>query len=181
MNESNIHEPWNSFLHELDNFLDEETTLHCFGGFVVTEVYGSLRKTMDVDVVSVIPRYLSLLDFAGRGSALHKKHMVYLDRVGIATVPENYNERLTEVFSGHFEKLRLLAFDPYDIALSKLERNRELDRVDVSYLANVVPFDLNILERRYFEELRPYLGIPEREDLTLKLWIEMITEDRTRA
>lgn len=179
MNSSIIHEPWNSFLRELDEFLDEEAMLHCFGGFVVTEVYGSLRKTADVDVISVIPRYLSLLEFAGRGSALHKKHMVYLDRVGIATVPENYDERLTEVFSGHFKKLRLFAMDAYDIALAKLERNRELDRVDVLYLADLVPFDLKVLERRYYDELRPYLGIPEREDLTLKLWIEMIEETRS--
>lgn len=178
MNDRIIHEPWDSFLRELDNFLEEETTLHCFGGFVVTEVYGSLRKTADVDVVSVIPRYPSLLEYAGRGSALHRKHKVYLDRVGIATVPENYEERLTEVFSGHYEKLRLFAFDAYDIALAKMERNRELDRADVLYLAKLVPFDLDVLKHRYHQELRPYLGIPEREDLTLKLWIEMIEEDR---
>ncbi len=179
MNDQIIHEPWKSFLHDLDSLLEEETALHCFGGFVVTEIYGSSRETMDVDVVSIIPGHPSLVDLAGRGSALHQKHRVYLDRVGIATVPESYDERLTEVFAGHFEKLRLFAFDAYDIALAKMERNRELDRVDVMYLAKLVPFDLNLLERRYHEELRPYLGIPEREDLTLKLWIEMIEEARS--
>lgn len=178
MNDSIIHEPWNSFLLDLDNLLEEETALHCFGGFVVTEIYGSPRETMDVDVVSIIPRHPSLVDLAGRGSALHKKHKVYLDRVGIATVPENYEERLTDVFSGQFARLRLFAFDPYDIALAKMERNRELDRADVLYLAKLVPFDLDVLEHRYHQELRPYLGLPEREDLTLKLWIEMIEEDR---
>jgi len=179
MNDRVIDEPWKSFLHNLDSLLDEETALHCFGGFVVTEIYGSDRETMDIDVVSIVPRQPSLVDLAGRGSALHKKHRVYMDRVGIATIPENYDERLTEVFVGHFGKLRLLAFDAYDIALAKMERNRELDRVDVMYLAKVVPFDLDVLETRYYEELRPYLGIPEREDLTLKLWMEMIAEARS--
>jgi len=71
-----------------------------------------------------------------------------------------------------------LRFDPYDIALAKTERNIDRDREDVKFLAKAVPFDLRILEERYFKELRPILGIPEREDLTLRLWIEMIEEER---
>jgi hypothetical protein len=42
----------------------------------------------------------------------------------------------------------------------------------------MVPFDLGILQERYQKELRPYLGNPEREDLTLKLWMEAIQEER---
>jgi hypothetical protein len=48
----------------------------------------------------------------------------------------------------------------------------------VRYLARIVPFDLKLLRDRYDQELRPYLGNPKREDLTLKLWIEAIEEDR---
>ena len=54
----------------------------------------------------------------------------------------------------------------------------EHHRDDVKHLARVVPFDLDILKSRYHNELRIYLGIPEREDLTLKLWIEMIEESQ---
>jgi hypothetical protein len=49
---------------------------------------------------------------------------------------------------------------------------------DVRYLARTVPFDLNILRERYTIELRPYLGNPVREDLSLQFWIEDIEEDR---
>jgi hypothetical protein len=35
-----------------------------------------------------------------------------------------------------------------------------------------------MLEQRYTSELRWQLGRPEREDLTLRLWIEMILEDK---
>jgi hypothetical protein len=35
-----------------------------------------------------------------------------------------------------------------------------------------------ILQERYRKELRWQLGNPAREDLTLKLWIEIIQEDR---
>ena len=94
--------------------------------------------------------------------------------------PENYEDRLAEIFSGTFEHIRLFALDPYDIALSKIERNADVDRQDVLHLARVVPFGLEVLKRRYHDELRVYLGNPGREDLTLKLWVEMIEEDRER-
>jgi hypothetical protein len=71
-----------------------------------------------------------------------------------------------------------MALDPYDLALTKLERNIERDRSDVRYLARTVPFDSEILRETYTTELRPYLGHPAREDLTLQFWIEDIEEDR---
>lgn len=40
---------------------------------------------------------------------------------------------------------------------------------------------LAVLQHRYEQELRPNLGNPEREDLTLKLWIEAIQEERGQA
>jgi len=51
---------------------------------------------------------------------------------------------------------------------------------DVKHLARTIPFDLDLLTDRYMKELRPLLGNPEREDLTLRLWIEAIEEDRRR-
>jgi len=44
----------------------------------------------------------------------------------------------------------------------------------------VIPFDSRVLEEIYFKELRPFLGVPERENLTLRLWIEMIEETRNQ-
>ena len=80
--------------------------------------------------------------------------------------------------SGGFNHLRLFALDPYDLALSKLERNTQRDRDDVKHLARSVPLDLNVLRERYQKELRSNLGNPEREDLSLKLWIAAIEEER---
>ena len=96
-------------------------------------------------------------------------------------MPDSYEERLTEISRGRFKHLRLLALDPYDLALSKIERNTQRDRDDVKHLARTVPFDLGKLQERYQNELRPDLGNPEREDLTLKLWIEVIEEERKTA
>ena len=176
--QTKISEPWHSFLHEIDAFVDDETHLHCLGGFVVTVVYGSTRETSDIDSLTLVRYPAGLYEYAGIGSNLFKKYDVYLDPVGIATLPENYEDRLAEIFPGIFTRLRLFALDPYDIALAKIERNADVDRQDVLHLARVIPFDLDVLSQRYHDELRVYLGNPEREDLTLKLWIEMIEEVR---
>ena len=175
-----IPEPWKSFFAAIDATLKHETRLEILGGFVITVIYGAPRETADVNLVSIIPndQVRELLESAGEGSALHRRYGVYFDRVSIATLPENYEDRLSEVFAGEFRRLRLLVLDPYDIALAKITRNIDRDREDVKFLAGAVPFDLKILEERYFVELRPLLGIPEREDLTLRLWIEMIEESR---
>lgn len=179
---STIADPWKSFFVEIDNSLEEEIRLEILGGFVITLIYGAPRTTADVDIVSITPKTetRNLIELAGEGSPLHKKHGVYLDRVGIATLPENYEDRLSEIFVSQFQFLKIFALDPYDIALAKIERNIDRDREDVKFLAEVIPFDLEILSQRYFKELRPALGIPEREDLTLRLWIEMIEEERSR-
>ncbi len=178
-----IPEPWLSFLKELDGALSDDFHFHCMGGFVVTVLYGFSRTTSDFDVLVMVTtdkRLAALVEFGGKGSALHKNYGVYLDCVTIAQVPDSYDERLAEMFSGTFKHLRLFALDPYDLALSKLERNQQVDRDDVKHLAHVVPLDLTVLQERYYKELRPYLGMPEREDLTLKLWIEAIEEERSK-
>jgi len=178
----NIPEPWKSFFAAIDEMLQDEIRLEILGGFVITILYNAPRETADVDVVTVIPntQTRNLIETAGKGTALHKKYGVYFDRVGIATLPEDYEERLTEVFAGQFRRLHFFALDPYDIALTKIGRNIDRDREDVKFLAETGPFDLRVLKDRYFKELRPFLGIPEREDLTLKLWVEMIEETRNR-
>jgi len=175
-----VPEPWYSFLKELDNMATVPVRLDCIGGFVVTMLYGLSRPTADVDVLEIAP--LSAAEAFGQvamqGGELHKKYGVYLDRVTVAQAPYEYESRLQEMFPEAFRYLHLMALDPYDLALTKLERNIERDRNDIRYLACTVPFDLNLLRERYQTELRPYLGNPKREDLTLQLWIEAIEEDR---
>jgi len=73
--------------------------------------------------------------------------------------------------------LRLFALEPHDLALSKPERNRDRDREDVKYLFRSRYLNLETLQERYRLELRPYLANPYgREDLTLRLWVEMLSE-----
>ena len=174
-------EPWNSFFGELDAAVDSTVRLDCIGGFVVSLLYGLERPTADVDVIELAPSDAAqtLMQLGAQGGPLHKKYRIYLDRVAVAAIPESYEERLVEMFPGAYENLHIMALDPYDVALSKLERNGQKDRDDVLFLARRVPFDLDLLQMRYTTELRFQLGVPEREDLTMRLWLDMIREDRS--
>lgn len=168
-------EPWHSFLRELNQKLTVETRLHCLGGFVVTVCYGLARPTSDVDFLSSVHSN-HVLALGQEGTALHKKYGVYLQAVTEPTLPDNYDDRVVEMFPSAYGNLRLFALDPYDLALSKLERNRERDREDVKYLAIHVPLAPQELMARYEIEMRPYLSNEAKHDLTIRLWIRMIDE-----
>jgi hypothetical protein len=129
-------EPRRSFFAEFDAILTEDVHLHCCGGFVVTQLYGVARTTSDIDFLGVVPNLWSrLIEIAGKGTALHRKHKLYLDAVTIATLPEDYEQRLVSMFPGIWTHLQLHALEAHELALSKLERNYDRDRDDVQQLA----------------------------------------------
>jgi len=174
-------DPWHAFLAEIDGAAPEPIELQCIGGFAVSLYYGLDRPTGDIDIVEVKPQSLKawLAHTAGAGTPLHRQHKVYLQIVTVASIPEDYESRLIEVFPGQFPRLRLFVTDPYDLALSKLARNWDLDMDDVKHLAKSCRLDLAVLEARYRQELRPIvIGPPTRHDETLRLWMDAITEDR---
>jgi hypothetical protein len=173
-----LHEPWRSFFRDIDAQLSGPTEIHCLGGFVVAEYYGLARPTADVDIIQVrgAADVADVQRIGGKGSALAKKHRVYLDIVTVASIPERYEERLIDVYAGELQHLTIRVCEKYDLALAKLGRNQDYDREDVRRLAQGPGLDIEVLEQRYRDELRWQLGNPEREDLTLALWIEMITE-----
>jgi hypothetical protein len=174
-------EPWRSFLLELDTQLTGPTELHCFGGFVVAQCYGLMRPTADIDILeSKGTDLLTIAKLAGRTSSLHKRHGVYIDVVTVADVPDNYDERLTTALDESFEKLQFRMFERHDLVLAKIVRNNDKDRADVAAIAGGPGLDIDVLRARYVKELRPKLDRPEREDLTLELWIEIIEETRQR-
>ena len=94
----------------------------------------------------------------------------------MAAVPDGYEERLIDLASATFKYLRLRALEPHDLVLAKLTRNIDRDREDLKRLASRGLLDAHVLRSRYENELRYQLGRPEREDLTLDLWIDIIDE-----
>jgi len=150
--------PWKDFFREIDDLLDEPLELHCVGGFVACSFYGLPRPTGDVDFYTAVPSGLNLNDIAGEGSALAKKHKIHLRHAGVMSLPEDYTMRLAEIAPGQYKYLKLLALDPYDFILSKLERNIERDRDDAGHVFKTQKLDVKILRERYEHELRPYLS-----------------------
>ena len=166
---------WAAFLKELDSLLAEPIELHCIGGFAVVAAYGLPRSTNDLDYYSITPcnRVGDLENMAGEGSALARKHRVCIHHAAIASVPDNYEDRLTELYPGRFKNIRLLVLDPYDLVLSKLGRNCDRDREDVQYLARTQKLEAGILRERYEKELRASLiGPPDWHDGTLEFWLQ---------
>jgi hypothetical protein len=82
-----------------------------------------------------------LEQLAGKGSKLAAKYKVHLQHVTMATMPEDYESRLKEMFPGRLKKLKIFATDAYDLVLCELERNSPKDQGDVEYLAKTVPLD----------------------------------------
>jgi Nucleotidyltransferase of unknown function (DUF6036) len=166
--------PWKEFLTELDGILSEPLELHCIGGFVLTFFYGLPRTTGDIDYFSAVPANLNLEDIAGQDSPLHKKHKVWLHRVGVANLPEDYAARLSDMAPGQFKHLKFVVPDAYDCILSKLERASSKDRDDADYLFRSQKLDAHVLRERYKNELRRNLiGNVQWHDQTLELWIEI--------
>jgi uncharacterized nucleotidyltransferase DUF6036 len=166
--------PWAEFLAELDALLPIQVKVHCIGGFVVSLCYGLPRPTGDIDFYSALPiAWANDLEvIAGAGSVLATKYRIHVQHVAVNSLPENYEERLVEMFPGRFRKLQLYAPDPYDLILSKLERNSLKDRDDVEYLARTCHLKPEVLRERYEKELRPYLANEARHDLSLRLWLD---------
>ncbi len=174
-------EPWASFLTVFDQLLQDRVDLHCIGGFVMTMQFGLSRTTGDIDILpaSSARTLAQIQQLAGVESALHKQFKVYVQPVGIVTYPEDYESRLIRMWPEfRLDHLRIYALEPHDLALTKLERNREVDRQDVLGLARAGYLDAETLRSRYLNELRPNLvSGAEKCDLTLALWIEMCWPD----
>lgn len=141
---------WDGFLDEVDQLLPTSVELHCLGGFVLAAMYGLPRPTGDLDYIAAIP-FDGISDIervAGRGSALHRKHGLYFQHVTVADVPEDYADRLTELFPGYFSRLRLLALEVHDLVLAKLVRNSPVDLDDAKFLARTGRLDEAVIQQR---------------------------------
>ena len=68
-----IPEPWRSFLQEINDTLEEQVRLICMGGFVMTQLYGFSRSTVDIDALAIDPRTLAgkIQDLAEKSGPLH--------------------------------------------------------------------------------------------------------------
>ena len=85
---------------------------------------------------------------AGKGSLLHRKYRVYIERVGVTSYPDSYESRLIHIFP-FWRRLKLWALEAHDLALTKLERSNDRDLQDVLYLVRSGFLNRETLIERY--------------------------------
>lgn len=173
---SELTAPWSSFLADVDAHLSQPTEIHCLGGFALHVFFDLPRPTADIDFIFASPGNAAsqLVDIAGHGTALARKHRLYLQFVTVSDFPDDYETRLVDIVPGLLRSLRLRALSAEDIILAKLTRNSPKDIHDVRFLAQKGVLDVDTLRQRYVKHLRPYLVNTDRHDLTLDLWVEEI-------
>jgi len=167
-----IRAPWSSFLRAVDKQLSERSEIHCIGGFALSLFIENTRPTGDIDFVDVIPSagIASLLEHAGENSILARRYRLQIERVGVVDTPDEYETRLIRSAQPAFRNLTIAVLDPYDLILTKLQRNSPRDREDIGALIAALPIDGKALADRYRTTLEPYLAVaPERTTLTLEL------------
>jgi hypothetical protein len=169
-----IDDPWLGFLRAVDETLRQPTEIHCIGGFALLLLLENARPTGDVDFIDAVPDQaaIDLARLAGKGSKLAADHKLYLQVVRVVEPPSEYRSRLLDA-APIFKKLTIKVLDPYDLILTKLERNFPRDREDVGSLISELRLDGDILRRRFDEELEPYLAVAaDRTTRTFELWME---------
>jgi hypothetical protein len=167
---------WQDFLSEIDQLLAAPTQITCIGGFVLTEIHGASRNTGDLDLIKSSSETIEeLQNIAGKGSALHKKHKLYVEYVGIVTMPLEYESRLIPL-QLPLEKLMIFIPEVYDLILSKLERNSPKDQADIEFLARRYDLSYETLRKRFDDEL-DFIANHEYHLATLeKFWRDWFQE-----
>jgi len=95
------------------------------------------RGTKDSDVLGVDPVIGpvadALLALAGKGTALHRKHHVYLDVVGsgVPFLPRPPKWNRIETLNASLRSFEIVALDITDVVVSKLKRLHDNDKEDI--------------------------------------------------
>jgi len=167
--------PWLTFLRDVDNTLEADVEIHCVGGFALTVLVDRARPTGDVDIINVLPPQAEeeLLEIAGQDSPLAAKHRLHVQAVRVTDPPSDYEDRLIDVTPADFQKLNVKILDPYDLVLTKAQRNHPKDRHDAGALIEGCRLDKQTLRKRFENEVKPFLAVAsEKTALTVELWLE---------
>jgi hypothetical protein len=167
-------EPWLSFLRDVDRALSQPVEIGCIGGFVLLVMWEIPRATGDVDFIYIDPEGADeeLLNIAGEDTELWKRYKLKFQRVTVADIPEGYAARLSNITPPSFQRLHLRALEVHDLVLTKLGRFKPVDRQDIAFLVNAGALDRGVLERRFEEEVRPYVLNEPRATANMKLCLD---------
>ena len=169
------------FLRDIDARLAGEKlrgkiTLYVFGGAAAVIAYGSTRGTVDIDAyVEDEGIRRKLVDWAGDGTELAKKHGIYFQSANITLMlieePE-WKERSVQILADRLEHIRVMAIGKEDLILSKLSRYNDRDREDIKFIAEKRGIDPKKLIAYYKSARQYYVGRLETLDQTFNIVLE---------
>lgn len=119
------------FFNAVGERCEPSSTLYLLGGGALVLLNGS-RPTMDLDYVG---HDLNVNSLQVLMAQIATEMQIELEAVPIdefVPLPKNAHQRA--IFVGHFGELSVYIFDPYTIALSKLDRGFEADLDDIAFL-----------------------------------------------
>jgi len=152
------------FFRDIDECLGKENlakkiALYIFGGAAAVIAYGSRRGTLDIDAY-VEDRAIEdkLLEWAGQGSELEKKHGFYFHNANIEIMlieTPDWKERSVEILQRKLKHIQVMALGKEDLILSKLSRYNDRDREDIQFITEKYNIDPDKLIA-YYKSARLY-------------------------
>jgi len=168
----------------LDFFLDidvrlgkenpaKQIALYLFGGAAAVIAYGSRRGTVDIDAyVENRTIELKLLEWAGQGSELEKKHGLYFHNTNTELMlleTPDWKERSVEILKGKLIHIQVMALSKEDLILSKLSRYNDRDREDIQFLTGKFKIDPERLIALYKSARLYFVGNLQTLDTTFNI------------
>jgi hypothetical protein len=145
------------FLEAVDAALDEPVEVVVIGGSAAALHYGVARATRDIDTWTNVEAALAAAaDRARAATGLD----VPLQKSGMADAPFDFESRLERVLP-NLTRLKVLVPERHDLVLMKAVRCYEHDLETIAEIHAHSPLDVDVLARRFREEMSP-VGDPAR-------------------
>jgi hypothetical protein len=171
------------FLVEIDKRLKTRATLTLIGGGAAVLAYDVETATADLDTHEQDKKDLRLIQAAAKEVRAKRSLDIPIRETGVVILPDRYAERLERALPS-LQKLRVLVLERHDLALSKIARSEERDMTHLDELHEKHPLELEVLVKRYLEEMKERPGNQQLLEDNLLYAVERLfgelSRERTR-
>ena len=143
------------FLQSLGKIFKRNCKLYLVGGTVIVHK-GLKLKTIDIDICYELPQEFHS-EFIETIKFLKESLNINIEEVNpgyFIPLPEGYKDR--SIFIGKFGEIKVFYFDPYSVALGKIERGTEIDFEDVLHMLKTQMIDFELLEKYFLNVMQRY-------------------------
>lgn len=161
------------FLHALDDCLEKDLAVCVIGGMAAVLGYHASVKTADMDAFAITAGTFGDLMQAARLATKFTGIDILIDRASIASLPDNYEDRVRLVRGVRFRKLTIKVPDKYDLVLSKAVRSYDHDLEAIRSIHENHPLSEKTLAARYETDLRKTIAMTNVRNLDINTALVM--------